>query len=174
MDGCADTHSWMMMMFSSVSWTRPMGYFTVYERSIREQNGIYRGSSSVQPSIRRSCRRTRVRRSARAHRALVRPRVRVDGSIGYIFDASGVVVVVRVRRSHRSRRTSRGWMDGWIGKTTPRCDSESEEGIDSFLFLAGREPWICERVKHHTEGSFGFGFGRTLGMDGEMDGEMDG
>lgn len=95
---------------------------------------------SIHRSIRRSCRRTRVRRSARAHRALVRPRVRrarrwIDR---YIFDASGFVVGVRVRRSRRSRRTHER-MVGWMGKTTRALDGRRgatlRARIDSLLFF---------------------------------------
>jgi hypothetical protein len=52
MDVPTRTHSWMLLlMFSSVWWTRPMGYLTVYEGSIRARNGMYRGSSSIHPSF---------------------------------------------------------------------------------------------------------------------------
>lgn len=54
----------------------------------------------------------------------------------------------------------------------PRRDSASEDRFLAF-FLAGREPWICERVNTHPNNAEGCGSGSSGSGSGERSGWME-
>lgn len=141
---------------------------------------MYRGSSSNHPSIVPSVGRVVERVCAEARertaRWSVRASARVDGSIDIFsmhrVSSSAFACVGRIGRVGRMR----GWLDGWekpralwTGAAARLC----ERGSILCFFLAGREPWICERVNTHPNNAEGSGSGSSGSGSGERSGWME-
>jgi len=115
-----------------------MGYLTVHERSICEQNGI---EGRPHPSVVSSNACAQKRASERTARRSVRARARVDGSIDiFSMDRGSSSALPCVGRIGRVGRPEDGWM---VGKNharfgrAPRRDSKEELFFPFFLGVFG-------------------------------------
>ena len=111
-----------------------MGYLTVYERSIRARNGMYRGSSSIHPSFHPTVGRVVERVCAEARERTARWSVRASASM----DRSGIFSMHRVSSSSfacvgrigRVGRPEDGWM---VGLEKPRRGATLRARKESIL-----------------------------------------